>query len=265
MRRSRSASAAAAGPRPSTVGCSLSKTASHRSRLDQPGGRPHAEAVALEEAGAARAARPSMSRSSLARMTARAAPPARPVIAAGVARVVIAVGDPDPRTAAPASRGCRPRDRGRNRASRRRRPKRAWPASSAGSARAAVRHAEAGHVDRRQIALPSGESKWITGEDARAHVHLERARADMILVGRGTYAAERPARRPPAGPGGSRAAPRLADARRSVEGWTRLAKPREISRLGDVDDLLVEGGAGAAPPSSPPIWSIGCSSIARRS
>ena len=37
-----------------------------------------------------------------------------------------------------------------------------------------------------KIALPSGESKWITGEDARRHVHVERARSDMILVGRGT-------------------------------------------------------------------------------
>src|SRR3546814_7910956 len=43
-----------------------------------------------------------------------------------------------------------------------------------------------------KIALPSGESRWITGEDARAHVHGERARADMILVGRGTYEADGP-------------------------------------------------------------------------
>ena len=51
-----------------------------------------------------------------------------------------------------------------------------------------------------KIALPSGECKWITGEDARAHVHLERAHSDMILVGRGTYLADRAAaRRAPAG------------------------------------------------------------------
>ncbi len=43
-----------------------------------------------------------------------------------------------------------------------------------------------------RIALPSGESRWITGEDARAHAHGERARADMILVGRGTLEADRP-------------------------------------------------------------------------
>ena len=43
-----------------------------------------------------------------------------------------------------------------------------------------------------KIALPSGESKWITGEDARRHVHLERAHSDMIVVGRGTYLADAP-------------------------------------------------------------------------
>ena len=43
-----------------------------------------------------------------------------------------------------------------------------------------------------RIALASGESRWITGEEARAHAHLERARADMILVGRGTYEADAP-------------------------------------------------------------------------
>ena len=66
-----------------------------------------------------------------------------------------------------------------------------------------------------KIALPSGESKWITGEDARRHVHLERAHSDMILVGRGTYLADQPrldVRLP--GPRGALAAARAADPRR---------------------------------------------------
>jgi diaminohydroxyphosphoribosylaminopyrimidine deaminase/5-amino-6-(5-phosphoribosylamino)uracil reductase len=63
---------------------------------------------------------------------------------------------------------------------------------------AAAHHAQAGLSIDGKIALPSGESKWITGEDARAHVHLERAHSDMILVGRGTYLADRQARRAPA-------------------------------------------------------------------
>ena len=44
-----------------------------------------------------------------------------------------------------------------------------------------------------KIALPSGESRWITGAEARADVHIHRAFADMVLVGRGTYEADDPA------------------------------------------------------------------------
>src|SRR3546814_14172429 len=34
------------------------------------------------------------------------------------------------------------------------------------------------------IAMADGRSRWLTGDAARAHAHLERARAEMILVGR---------------------------------------------------------------------------------
>src|SRR3546814_13473383 len=99
-----------------------------------------------------------------------------------------------------------------------------------------------------KIALPSGESRWITGEDARAHVHGERARADMILVGRGTYEADGP-RLDVRLPGLEDRSPRRAILTRgdTVEGWTRLGNPEEVHALRDVNDLLVEGGSGAAP------------------
>src|SRR3546814_18156838 len=42
------------------------------------------------------------------------------------------------------------------------------------------------------IAMADGRSRWITGDAARAHAHLERARAEMILVGRGTLKADAP-------------------------------------------------------------------------
>ncbi|MEX1082588.1 MAG: bifunctional diaminohydroxyphosphoribosylaminopyrimidine deaminase/5-amino-6-(5-phosphoribosylamino)uracil reductase RibD [Halofilum sp. (in: g-proteobacteria)] len=42
-------------------------------------------------------------------------------------------------------------------------------------------------------ALASGESRWITGEPARADVHRWRARSSCILTGRGTIAADDPA------------------------------------------------------------------------
>ena len=98
-----------------------------------------------------------------------------------------------------------------------------------------------------KIALPSGESKWITGEDARAHVHLERAHSDMILVGRGTYLADKPSLDVRL-PGLEMWSPRRALLTRGdpVEGWETLSSPQDVFRLHDVNDLLVEGGSGAA-------------------
>ena len=52
------------------------------------------------------------------------------------------------------------------------------------------------------IALANGESRWITGPRARAHAHVERARHEAILVGRGvpvvaTWCREHLTRLPP--------------------------------------------------------------------
>jgi diaminohydroxyphosphoribosylaminopyrimidine deaminase/5-amino-6-(5-phosphoribosylamino)uracil reductase len=98
-----------------------------------------------------------------------------------------------------------------------------------------------------KIALPSGESKWITGEDARAHVHLERAHSDMILVGRGTYLADRP-KLDVRLPGLEQWSPRRALLTRgeAVKGWEILKSPQDVYRLHDVNDLLVEGGSATA-------------------
>ncbi|MBC7741020.1 MAG: bifunctional diaminohydroxyphosphoribosylaminopyrimidine deaminase/5-amino-6-(5-phosphoribosylamino)uracil reductase RibD [Bdellovibrionaceae bacterium] len=43
-----------------------------------------------------------------------------------------------------------------------------------------------------QMGLKSGESKWITGESSREHVHLLRARYDALLVGRNTIENDNP-------------------------------------------------------------------------
>jgi diaminohydroxyphosphoribosylaminopyrimidine deaminase/5-amino-6-(5-phosphoribosylamino)uracil reductase len=98
-----------------------------------------------------------------------------------------------------------------------------------------------------KIALPTGESRWITGEDARRHVHLERSRSDMILVGRGTYNADAP-RLDVRLPGLEDRSPRRALLTRgeAVDGWTRIGSPEEVFALHGVNDLLVEGGSGAA-------------------
>ena len=215
----------------------------------QPGGRPHAEAMALEQAGASAAgADVYVTLEPCAHRDGRGPACADLLVAAGPARVVIAAGDPDPRT------------NGAGIASLRE----AGIAVETGLESAAAERSLAGFLTRirlgrpyvtlklamsidGKIALPSGESRWITGEDARAHVHLERARADMILVGRGTYEADSP-KLDVRLPGLEERSPRRALLTRGdpVEGWTRLGSPEAIHELGDVNDLLVEGGSATA-------------------
>ncbi len=241
-RRGRPASA----PNPN-VGCILVKDGLVVARgWTQPGGRPHAEAVALAAAGgAARGATAYVSLEPCAHASARGPACSDSLIAAGIARVVIAAQDPDPRT------------------------------DGAGIARlqaagievvfnmspAEARGAMAPWWVRRTegrpfvtlklatsldgcIALADGASRWITGHRARAHGHLERAMHQAILVGRGTYEADSPRLdvRLPALE--ERSPKRLLLTRGSApEGWTAIASPDAID---DVDSLLVEGGAGAA-------------------
>ena len=215
----------------------------------QPGGRPHAEAMALERAGASAAgADVYVTLEPCAHRDGRGPACADLLVAARPARVVVAVGDPDSRT------------NGAGIASLRE----AGIAVETGLESAAAERSLAGFLTRirlgrpyvtlklamsidGKIALPSGESRWITGEDARAHVHLERARADMILVGRGTYEADSP-KLDVRLPGLEERSPRRALLTRGdpVEGWTRLGSPEAIHELGDVNDLLVEGGSATA-------------------
>ncbi len=215
----------------------------------QPSGRPHAEAVALEEAGeAARGATVYVTLEPCTHESARGPACADVLIAAAPARIIVAAGDPDQRAnGAGLSRlqaagiavetGLRQAEAEASMAGFFSRVRRGRPFVTLKLAMS---------IDGR-IALPSGESKWITGEDARAHVHLERARADMILVGRGTYEADAP-KLDVRLPGLEDRAPRRALLTRgeAVEGWTILRSPEEIFTLGEVNDLLVEGGSGAA-------------------
>jgi len=213
-----------------------------------PGGRPHAEAVALAAAGeAARGATLYTTLEPCAHPSDRGPTCAALIPAAGISRVVIGLEDPDARTAGEGIAMLR----------------------AAGLTVDLVDSPEArdslsGYLTRitlgrpritlklalsidGKIALPSGESKWITGEDARAHVHLERAHSDMILVGRGTYLADSPSLDVRL-PGLEMWSPRRALLTRgeAVEGWETLSSPQDVFRLHDVNDLLVEGGSGAA-------------------
>ena len=233
-----------------TVGCVIVRDGQPIGRgWTQPGGRPHAEAMALAEAGAeARGATAFVTLEPCAHASARGPACADLLIEAGVARVVIALTDPDPRTdgggiarlkAAGIEIACGIGAEAAERSI-------AGFLSRIGRGRPYVTLKLAMSIDGK-IALPSGESRWITGEDARAHVHMERARSDMILVGRGTYDADRP-KLDVRLPGLDDRSPRRALLTRgdTAEGWTRIGAPEEIAGLSDVNDLLVEGGAATA-------------------
>ncbi len=159
----------------------------------QAGGRPHAEAVALAQAReAARGATAYVTLEPCAHHG-KTPPCAEALVSAGVARVVIGTGDPDSRVD------------GRGIAILRA----AGVEVAADVLRAEAEAANAGFLMRMRngrpwvtlklaasldgrIATASGESKWITGPQARRHVHAMRARHDAVMVGGGTARADDP-------------------------------------------------------------------------
>ncbi|MGK6354150.1 bifunctional diaminohydroxyphosphoribosylaminopyrimidine deaminase/5-amino-6-(5-phosphoribosylamino)uracil reductase RibD [Sphingomonas sp. DT-207] len=239
----------------------------------QAGGRPHAEAVALDAAGEnARGATCYVTLEPCAHVSPRGPACADLLVAARVARVVIALGDPDQRT------------NGEGAARLRAAGIEVVEAVAEAQARAAM----AGFLARQakgrpfvtlklatsldgRIALPSRESRWITGPEARAHAHLERARNEAILVGRRTSEVDQPrldvrlagledrsprrvllSRHPRESGGPSPALSSVSHGEetgprfRGDDGWELLSAPADIATLEGVDHLLVEGGAETA-------------------
>ncbi|KPQ08258.1 MAG: bifunctional diaminohydroxyphosphoribosylaminopyrimidine deaminase / 5-amino-6-(5-phosphoribosylamino)uracil reductase RibD [Rhodobacteraceae bacterium HLUCCA12] len=159
----------------------------------QPGGRPHAEVVALAQAGpAARGATAYVSLEPCAH-TGKTPPCAGALAASGVARVVTALTDPDPRVTGKGHMMLRA----------------AGIDVVEGVERAAAAQANAGFLMRvrhgrpfvtlklaqtldGRIATASGASRWITGPQARRRVHLMRAAHDAVMVGAGTARADDP-------------------------------------------------------------------------
>lgn len=158
------------------------------------GGRPHAETLALEQAG------PTDAASATAYVTlepcahqGQTGPCAQALIASGVARVVIATLDPDPRTAGKGAEMLR----------------QAGIKVDVGVLEREACQLNAGFIKRvtdglphltlklalsldGKIALGNGASQWITGPAARARGHLLRAQSDFLLTGAKTVLKDQP-------------------------------------------------------------------------
>jgi diaminohydroxyphosphoribosylaminopyrimidine deaminase/5-amino-6-(5-phosphoribosylamino)uracil reductase len=176
------------------VGCVLVRDGRAVGRgWTQPGGRPHAESEALARAGGA-------ARGACAYVTlepcahhGRTPPCAEALVDAGIARCVVALEDPDSRVAGAGLARLRA----------------AGIEVVGGVAAEAARRLNDGYLLRQRygrplialklassldgrIATQSGESRWITGEAARARAHLLRAQHDAILVGSNTAVVDNP-------------------------------------------------------------------------
>ena len=176
------------------VGCVIVKNGRIVGRgWTQPGGRPHAEVMALAQAGqAARGATAYVTLEPCAH-TGQTGPCAGALIAAGVARVVTALTDPDPRVAGKGHAMLRAAgiavtenvfpDQGR--------------AANAGFLKRVTQGLPfvtlklATTLDGR-IATRSGDSRWITSPFSRRAVHAMRLCHDGVLIGAGTARADDP-------------------------------------------------------------------------
>ena len=177
------------------VGCVLVDTAGRvvGTGYTQAGGRPHAEAIALQKAGdAARGGTAYVTLEPCAH-EGQTGPCAEALIAAGVSRVVFALQDPDPRVDGGGADKLRA----------------AGIAVEQGLCADVAQADQLGFLlktvkGRPMVTLklalsangfmrtPDGESPWITGPQARSMGHYLRATHDAIITGSGTLQADDP-------------------------------------------------------------------------
>jgi diaminohydroxyphosphoribosylaminopyrimidine deaminase/5-amino-6-(5-phosphoribosylamino)uracil reductase len=205
-----------------------------------PPGGPHAEATALAAAGeAAKGATLYVTLEPCAHHG-RTPPCTDAIIAAGVARVVIGIEDPDERVAGRGVELLR----------------KAGVEVTMGVAREEVAEQLAPYVKHRstgqpwvvlklaasldaRTAAPDGTSRWITGEAARSDAHRLRAVSDAVLVGAGTVRADDPELTVRIADGSEDAQPLRVVLGRAPEG----AKVHPALELdGDLSDVLDELG-----------------------
>jgi diaminohydroxyphosphoribosylaminopyrimidine deaminase / 5-amino-6-(5-phosphoribosylamino)uracil reductase len=219
-----------------------------------PPGGPHAEIQALRAAGTRARGATLYSTLEPCASVGRTGPCTEAIVAAGVARVVVGIEDPDPGT------------RGRGVERLRRAGAEVVTGVCADQVAASLapylKHRRTGRpwvvlklaatMDGR-IAGPDGSSRWITGEEARRDVHRLREQSDAVLVGAGTVRADDPqltvrlegaARQPLRVVLGR--APAAARVHPALE--LRGDLGRVLDQLGErgVLQLLVEGGARVA-------------------
>ncbi|MDF1750091.1 MAG: bifunctional diaminohydroxyphosphoribosylaminopyrimidine deaminase/5-amino-6-(5-phosphoribosylamino)uracil reductase RibD [Alphaproteobacteria bacterium] len=177
------------------VGCVLVKDGHAVGRgWTQPGGRPHAETEALRRAGAAAKGATAYVSLEPCSHTGKTGPCSTALIEAGVERVVVAMIDPDSRVAGGGIAALEA----------------AGISVTVGVLEREAQRLNHGFILSRmqhrpmvtlklattldgKIATASGESRWITGPEARLDAHLLRMTHDAILVGIGTALVDDPA------------------------------------------------------------------------
>ena len=176
------------------VGCVLVKEGHVVGRgWTQPGGRPHGETEALCRAGKGAGGATAYVSLEPCCHWGKTPPCTEALIGAGVRRVVVALEDPDPRVAGHGIRQLRA----------------AGLNLETGLCREEAAEVNAGFLNRLRLGRPlvtlklatsldgriataGGESRWISGPEARMRTHALRADHDAILVGIGTVLADDP-------------------------------------------------------------------------
>lgn len=214
-------------------------------------GGPHAEIVALVAAGErARGATLYVTLEPCAHHG-RTPPCADALVEAGIARVVGAVGDPNPQTNGQGFERLRaagievelPGGELERRARRQNEAYRTWAAKG----RPFVTYKAAMTVDGR-LAAAGGYARWVSGKESRHLVHELRAASDAVAVGMGTVRAENP-QLTARDVGAVRQPRRLAFGHGPLPAGSELELlsgplEEELARLAEqgVQSLLLEGG-----------------------